>query len=93
LAIWIRKISNEKSENFLKLAKDDWNLKTQFEVFESWLKSEAVKLNPSDAWIADIGFSSGGCATGGVPVISLEIMEICLAHKITIYLSEYSDDA
>lgn len=91
MAIWIRKVTGEKSENYLKLADEDWDLRSQFEVFESWLKSDAGALSSSEGWIADIGFTPREGACGGGPVISLEIMELCLANKITIFLSEYGE--
>ena len=94
MAIWIRKVVGEKSENYLKLAEDEWGLPVQFEVFEMWLKSGADDLDSSYQWIADIGFSPRDGASGGGPIISLEIMEICLSKRITIFLSEYgADDA
>jgi len=89
MAIWIRKIKGDTSENYLKLADGDWNLRTQFEVFESWLKCDAGNLKSDEMWIADIGFAPREGALGGGPIISLEMMKICLDKQITIYLSEY----
>lgn len=89
MSIWIRKIFGDKSENYLKLAEDDWDLRSQFKTFESWLKSGANALEADAQWIADIGFSPRYGACGGGPVISSEVMKICLDKKITIYLSEY----
>ncbi|WP_444891819.1 hypothetical protein ACJJIE_11875 [Microbulbifer sp. TRSA001] len=92
MAIWIRKVVGQKSKNYLKLAKDDWNLISQFEAFESWLKTDAEDLDPNHEWIADIGFCPRDSASGGGPVITQEIMEICLSRRITIFLSEYGGD-
>ena len=91
MAIWIRKINPEDKENYLKLAVDDWNLISQFEIFEKWLKTEAANLELGNEWIVDIGFSPREGALGGGPIISKEIMELCLKNNITIYLSEYGE--
>lgn len=89
MSIWIRKIVGDKSESYLKLAEDDWDLRSQFKTFETWLKSSTNALEADAQWIADIGFSPRDGACGGGPVISREIMKFCLNKKITIYFSEY----
>ena len=91
MAIWIRRIVDDKSENVLKLAENIWDIKSQFTIFEKWLKGAPAILATGEGWIADFGFSLREDACGGGPIISLELMEICLKHKITIFLSEYSD--
>ena len=92
MAIWIRKVSEDKSINFLKLAEDDWNLMSQFEAFSSWLDSGAEALDSNFEWIADIGFRQRADATGGGPVISRDVMAACLKYNITIFLSEYGGE-
>ena len=90
---WVRKITGQVKENEIKLAPDDWNLMSQYEAFEEWLKSNDGKLESEEGWIVDIGFSPRKNAAGGGPVISKEIMELCLRNNIEIYLSEYAGDA
>ena len=80
-------------ENEIKLAPNDWNLMSQFEVFEEWLRSNNGQLVSEEGWVVDIGFSPRENATGGGPVISKEIMKLCLKNNIEIYLSEYAADA
>ena len=90
---FVRRINGDVKENEIKLAPNDWNLMSQFEVFEEWLKSNNGQLVSEEGWVVDIGFSPRENATGGGPVISKEIMELCLKNNIEIYLSEYAADA
>ncbi|MEM7020156.1 MAG: hypothetical protein AAF512_22790 [Pseudomonadota bacterium] len=91
MSCWIRKIVDGKAENFALLAADSWDLREQVEFFEKWLRDIDETLEDADSWIADIGFSPRSRATGGGPVVSLELMELCLRNKIEIFLSEYNE--
>lgn len=95
MSCWIRKIVGEESTNHVLLAPDDWDLRRQVEVFESWLRESNGNLEPADRWVADIGFNVRVDASGGGPIISSELMQLCLDNRIEIYLSEYGlqDDA
>lgn len=91
MSIWIRKITGNKSENFLKLGKDVWDLRDLYILFESWVTKEGPNLNSREGWIADIGFSPRAGASGGGPILTPEVMKICVEKNISIYLSEYDD--
>ena len=93
MPIWVRIITGDVKKNEIKLAPDDWNLMSQFEVFEEWLRSNDGKLVSDEGWMVDIGYSPRENGTGGGPVISKEIMQLCLKNNIEIYLSEYAVDA
>lgn len=91
MAIWIRRVEGSKRVNHLKLANDDWDLRSQFIIFENWLLTGPEFLESGQSWIADIGFDSRVNATGGGPVITQELMSMCLKHNITIHLSEFGE--
>ena len=63
----------------------------KWDELKKWLKTEAANLELGNEWIVDIGFSPREGALGGGPIISKEIMELCLKNNITIYLSEYGE--
>lgn len=91
MPIWIRKTYNQKTENYLNLIEENWNLTAQFDVLDEWLKSVDGKLDQNAEWIADLGFTPRTDALGGSPVISLELMKLCIKNKLEIYISEYPD--
>lgn len=91
MSIWIRKVVGEASENHLKLAEGCWDLRELFKEFEAWALESAPHLDPGDGWIADIGFSPREGANGGGPILSPQIMGVCVENGISIYLSEYDD--
>ncbi|TGM19419.1 hypothetical protein [Leptospira meyeri] len=91
MAIWIRKTHNEKTENYVNLIENDWNLTAQFEALEEWLKIVDGKLDQKAKWIADLGFAPRRNALGGGPVISLDLMQLCIKNNLEIFISEYPD--
>ena len=89
----IRKWVGDKCENHLTLADDEWKLREQVDALEAWLSTNPGALDPSIEWFADIGFCLRADAMGGGPVISRELMEMCLRANLDIYLSEYPGNA
>ena len=89
MSCWIRKTVGDLRENYLLLGPDEWDLRAQVDLLLDWLRKNDGKLETADSWIADIGFNARSDATGGGPIISSEIMELCLNNNVEIYLSEY----
>ena len=71
------------------LGPEEWDLRTLIDLLANWLRENDGALEPADSWIADIGFNVHVDATGGGPIVSSEIMELCLRNHVEIYLSEY----
>lgn len=82
-------VVGDRFENFLELAPDEWKLREQVEALEAWLKSSGDQLDPAHEWVADIGFCIRPHASGGGPPISRDLMRMCIAANLEIYLSEY----
>lgn len=91
MSISISKIENGERKGVFQLGKDCWSLPELFKLFENWLFSGEFDIDPKFEWIADIGFSPREGACGGGPIISKEVMEVCISNNISIYLSEYDD--
>ena len=91
MSIWISQLKDNKRIAFLHLGSDVWDLPSLFKVFEQWLDSLDNNWQSDIHWIADIGFSPRDDACGGGPIISRQIMQICIDRNIEIYLSEYND--
>ncbi|MCW7492544.1 hypothetical protein ND861_09580 [Leptospira sp. 2 VSF19] len=90
MPIWIRKTNKEKTENYHHLMKDDWDLTNNFEAFSDWIQSVDGTLDKKFDWVADISFSPRPNATGGGPVISFDLMKLCIKNNIEIYISEFN---
>lgn len=91
LSIWVRRIVGDSSENVIRLGVDSWDLRELFKIFEKWLITCGASLEAGEGWIVDIGFSPRPGASGGGPIISPDIMSLCVEKRISIYLSEYGD--
>lgn len=91
MSISISQLEDNKRIAFLQLGSDIWDLPSLFKVFEQWLASLDSNWQSDIRWIADIGFSPRDGACGGGPIISRQIMQICIDRNIEIYLSEYND--
>lgn len=70
------------------LCGDDWSLRPQVSALQAWLAQHAPIT--SGRYIADIGFSVRGDATGGGAVMPPEMMRRMVDLGITLFLSEYS---
>ena len=90
MSIYISKVENGERLEIYHLAKDEWELPSLFKEFEVWLNTHSSELAQGN-WIADIGFSPRQEACGGGPIITKEIMSICLSKGIEIFLSEYGE--
>jgi hypothetical protein len=88
LSTIIRKIVGDSFENFVTVS-SEWDLRSQVEALEQWLRTHRGELDPSFEWVADIGFSPCSNACGGGPPLSRELMRMCLDANMEIYLSEY----
>ena len=95
MPVIIRKIVDDRAKNYTEVAAESWDLRTQIEALEAWLSETRNRLDPSEQWIADVGFTVRLNATGGGPPLSRNLMQLCIESNIEIYLSdllrEYSD--
>ena len=85
----IRRIIDDRLENYADVASDSWDLRTQIEALEQWLIDHPNELDSSQRWIADVGFTVRLEATGGGPPITRKLMKLCVESNLEIYLSEY----
>ena len=72
------------------LCDDDWELPSQIDSLEKWLRDNHSELTPGK-YIADIGFDIRKDACGGGAVFSSESMSIMAKLGIDLYLSEYPE--
>jgi hypothetical protein len=89
----IRKDVGERYENYVELVHDEWKLLPQVDALEEWLRANPNELDPTFRWIADIGFCARSDAAGGGPVISRDLMQMCIAANLDIFLSEYPGES
>ncbi len=90
MPVVIRKIVKDRFEkNYIDVGTDSWDLRTQIEALEAWMAKNSDQLDPASRWIADVGFTVRLDATGGGPPISRELMKMCVASNLEIWLSEY----
>ncbi len=89
MPVVIRRIVEDRYENYADVAADSWDLRTQIEALEEWLSANPGELEPSNQWVADVGFAVRLNANGGGPPITRKLMEMCVASNLDIYLSEY----
>ena len=92
MSCWIRKTVGDDRRDHLLLGPDEWDLRAQVDLLADWLRENDGKLEPADGWVADIGFNVRIDASGGGPIISSEMMELCLRNNVEIFLSEYGLD-
>ena len=92
MPVIIRKIVDDSTVNYVEVATGSWDLRTQIEAFETWLSESPGRLDPSNQWIADVGFTVRLEALGGGPPITRNLMEMCVESNIEIYLSEYGSE-
>ncbi len=78
----------ESSEKVDWLCNDIWDLPTQIDALETWLRKKAKTL-PPDKYVADIGFDIRKDACGGGAVLSSESMRIMGEIGMNVYFSEY----
>ena len=84
----IRQIVGERFENRHDVS-ESWDLRTQVEALEEWLRRRAAELDPAERWVADIGFNHRPDARGGGPPLTRAFMTMCLDANLEIWLSEY----
>ena len=89
MPVVIRRIVDDRFKNHTEIAADSWDLRTQIEALEEWLSANLNALDPSNQWIADVGFTARLDANGGGPPITRKLMEMCVGSNLEIYLSEY----
>lgn len=80
--------SGESPERIEWLCDDVWELPELFEAFESWVLSNANKLQPGK-YSADIGFSPRENALGGGGYLSPKALKLMANIGMALYLSEY----
>jgi hypothetical protein len=71
------------------LCDQDWDLSTQIDTLETWLRKKGKALK-SSKYVADIGFDIRKDATGGGGVLSSKSMTIMGEIGMDVYFSEYS---
>jgi hypothetical protein len=86
----IDRTTDEKNEEVAWLCGDEWQLPTQLEALEKWLKEKGQKL-PKGTYVADIGYSPRPGACGGGGVISTESMQFMVSIGMQLFLSEYPE--
>jgi len=89
----VRKFVDGRLQNHSEFLPDEWRLREQVEALEAWLADHGRRLDPSCRWIADIGFCVRDNAAGGGPLISHNLMRLCLDANLEIHLSEYPGTA
>ncbi len=89
MSIWISKLENGTRTGIINIGKDIDELPELFTLFKDWLLNDSKDIDNNFEWIADIGFSQREGASGGGPMITTDIMKICIDKNISIYLSEY----
>ena len=85
----IRKKSPHDATCEIELSQTSWNLCAQVETLGHWLRSMSSDFDTAHPRVADIGFVARGDAIGGGPVISLELMKMCIGANLEIWFSEY----
>jgi hypothetical protein len=70
------------------LCENDWDLASQVDALEKWLRLNIQKL-PKLKYVADIGFSVRKQASGGGGVLTVECMEMLISIGIEVWFSEY----
>lgn len=93
MPVVIRKVVDGRFENFVDVASNEWKLREQVEALEFWLVRNPRTLDPRYEWVADIGFCVRPDALGGGPPITRNLMQLCIASNLEIYLSEYPGSA
>ncbi|TXK74466.1 hypothetical protein [Mesonia sp. K4-1] len=78
----------ESGEKLDWLCDEHWDLPTQIDALETWLKNKGKSLAPSK-YVADIGFNIRKDATGGGGVLNSESMAIMGKIGMNVYFSEY----
>ncbi|HUW06343.1 MAG TPA: hypothetical protein VMW01_08770 [Williamwhitmania sp.] len=78
----------ETAESIAWLCNDYWDLPTQIDELEEWLKTKCKNLK-ADKYIIDIAFDIRPNATGGGSAISSESMKIMAENNMDLFLSEY----
>jgi len=78
----------ETAESIAWLCNDLWDLPTQIDELENWLKANCNNLKP-EKYIIDIAFDIRPTATGGGSAISSESMKIMSENNMDLFLSEY----
>ena len=90
MPVRIDRKTDENNEEVAWLCDDEWELPTQLETLEKWLKEKGQNLS-KDTYVADVGFSPRSNACGGGGVISTESMQIMVSIGMELFLSEYPE--
>ena len=93
MPVIIRRIVDDRFKNHAEIAGESWDLRTQIEALEEWLAANPGEFDPSNQWVADVGFTVRPNATGGGPPITRKLMAMCVASNLEIYLSEYGAES
>jgi hypothetical protein len=92
MPVVIRRIVDQRFHNFVEIAADSWDLRTQIESLEEWMTKHSDSLDKRYNWVPDIGFTSRMDAVGGGPPLTIRLMAACVNASLEIYLSEYGID-
>ena len=81
----------ESTEEIAWLCNGNWELASQINELENWLKENGINL-PHKSYIADVGFEVRKNASGGGATLNSESLQIMGEIGMSLYLSEYRDD-
>jgi hypothetical protein len=80
---------NDEHTRIAWLSSESWDIADTLHLLEKWLKENKGKIKKGK-YIADVAFSGRDDATGGGPVISVEMMQTMVDMGMELYLSEYT---
>lgn len=92
MPVRIDRKTDDNNEEVAWLCDDEWELPTQLETLEKWLKEKGRKLSKG-TYVADVGYCPRPNACGGGGVISTESMQVMVSIGMDLFLSEYPEMA
>ena len=84
-------IFESKGEKVAWLCENDWELASQVDELEEWLKQNVEKL-PKSQYVADIGYVSRKEASGGGGILTVRCMEMLISIEMEVWFSEYFEE-
>ena len=82
--------NSKTSKKLAWLCDKDWELPSQIDELETWLKENGSSIEPSE-YVADVGFDIRKNACGGGAVLGVEAMKTMSYLGMELFLSEYPD--
>jgi hypothetical protein len=88
MPIRIEKLNGDDIKEIAFLCDDDWELPSQVGKLKSWILQNFTAMNQGE-YVADIGFSVRGDASGGGSAIDSKVLKIMGEIGMSLWLSEY----